>query len=60
MGIAFTRPQHRNWELRSVQGNRALWTQHMWAPGQQGREATELGALGAGRFVVVPSVLDPM
>lgn len=32
VGIAFTHPQHRNWELRSVQGNRALWTQYMWAP----------------------------
>ena len=32
VGIAFTNPQHGSWELRSVQGSRALWTQHMWAP----------------------------
>lgn len=60
VGIAFTNPQHRSWELRSVQGNRALWTQHMWAPrSAKDAETAELGVHGAGRFLVVPSVLDP-
>ena len=60
VGITFTNPQHRSWELRSVQGNRALWTQHMWAPrSAKDVETAELGVPGAGRFLLVPSVLDP-